>query len=639
MAVEIGALRALLSLDSAAFERGVRQAKQSLGGMRSEFAQTSKSAASSAAVFGNEMDRLRNKFDPLYAASKKYEAELDELNRAHRMGAVSTSAYEAQLESLSQQYLQTGSASRTLGRANTASAASTANLAAQFNDIGVMLAAGQNPLMLAVQQGTQVNQVLDQVGTTGKARLSALASSFMSVVSPANLLTLGVIAGGAALIQWGVSAATAGQETTELQKRIEQARQSTSDLKLELRGLRLGIDQNELALLDAIAAKRANILEIEEDIEAASGRNRRAAEIRLENEQAALSELESQLSETQRLTDEKEVLLQTTQETADAERMLGEQLAEAARQAAVLAANMASARDSAMEAAREFMTVQRLRSRFAGEEAVMSQDVLQVGRGEPAPTVARVSRSRGGGGSRRSSASSGVDRERNKMLSERDSILNSLKTAQDEYNESVAQADRLLSANVLSQEAYTSHLNNLKAELQQSEFGELISGIEDVSDAMAGAIVDGENLGDSLRQVFKSIVRDFAASGIKNMLSNLFNLGGGGGGSGLGKIFAGFFDNGGNIPSGQFGIAGENGPEIVQGPARVTSRRATARVLDRNAAQKVQVELVNPTATLTDDGKFMATVDAKVGRASQITKQETLAATPGYMDRYDRQYR
>lgn len=40
--------------------------------------------------------------------------------------------------------------------------------------------------------------------------------------------------------------------------------------------------------------------------------------------------------------------------------------------------------------------------------------------------------------------------------------------------------------------------------------------------------------------------------------------------------FAGMYDSGGVIPRGQFGIVGENGPEIVNGPARITSRRRTA---------------------------------------------------------------
>ncbi|WP_034911993.1 phage tail tape measure protein [Erwinia sp. 9145] len=42
--------------------------------------------------------------------------------------------------------------------------------------------------------------------------------------------------------------------------------------------------------------------------------------------------------------------------------------------------------------------------------------------------------------------------------------------------------------------------------------------------------------------------------------------------------FAGLYDSGGFIPSGQFGIAGENGPELINGPAHITSRSRTARL-------------------------------------------------------------
>ena len=41
-------------------------------------------------------------------------------------------------------------------------------------------------------------------------------------------------------------------------------------------------------------------------------------------------------------------------------------------------------------------------------------------------------------------------------------------------------------------------------------------------------------------------------------------------------VYAGMYDTGGNIPRGQFGIVGENGPEIINGPVNVTSRRRTA---------------------------------------------------------------
>lgn len=42
--------------------------------------------------------------------------------------------------------------------------------------------------------------------------------------------------------------------------------------------------------------------------------------------------------------------------------------------------------------------------------------------------------------------------------------------------------------------------------------------------------------------------------------------------------FAGMYDTGGNIPAGQFGVVGENGPEIVGGPVSVASRKRTAQL-------------------------------------------------------------
>jgi len=43
--------------------------------------------------------------------------------------------------------------------------------------------------------------------------------------------------------------------------------------------------------------------------------------------------------------------------------------------------------------------------------------------------------------------------------------------------------------------------------------------------------------------------------------------------------FAGAFDSGGNIPAGKWGIVGERGMEVVHGPASVTGRQETARML------------------------------------------------------------
>lgn len=56
------------------------------------------------------------------------------------------------------------------------------------------------------------------------------------------------------------------------------------------------------------------------------------------------------------------------------------------------------------------------------------------------------------------------------------------------------------------------------------------------------------------------------------------------------------YDKGGKIPSGQFGIVGEYGPEIIQGPANVTSRKDTAEMLNKNGYTNITVNVVEDSS-------------------------------------------
>lgn len=136
--------------------------------------------------------------------------------------AKSEAAFVAKMQSMSQAAVQAGTAIAVpLNKAGTAidknaaslskfgntakvAAGQTGNLAAQFNDIAVTLASGQSPFTIALQQGTQISQVLNSLGTGGgvKATLGALAGGFASMVNPISLATIGVIALGGVAIQW-----------------------------------------------------------------------------------------------------------------------------------------------------------------------------------------------------------------------------------------------------------------------------------------------------------------------------------------------------------------------------------------------------------------------------------------------------
>ncbi|HAZ7306239.1 TPA: phage baseplate assembly protein V [Escherichia coli] len=88
--------------------------------------------------------------------------------------------------------------------------------------------------------------------------------------------------------------------------------------------------------------------------------------------------------------------------------------------------------------------------------------------------------------------------------------------------------------------------------------------------------------------------------------------------------FAGMYDSGGYIPRGQFGIVGENGPEIVNGPAKVTSRRNTAALaavvagMMGVAAAPAELPPLHPLALPTKGGEAMVSRAATVPPAQRI---------------------
>lgn len=118
-------------------------------------------------------------------------------------------------------------------------------------------------------------------------------------------------------------------------------------------------------------------------------------------------------------------------------------------------------------------------------------------------------------------------------------------------------------------ENFTSSFGNMFADVltQQSSFKD---GFQDLMQGLVRSVVAG--IGEMIAQWLA----------YKAVTATLGFVGGGGFGGLLGG-FAGLFDKGGRIPSGQWGIAGENGPEIINGPANITSTADTARIIGRSA--------------------------------------------------------
>lgn len=104
-----------------------------------------------------------------------------------------------------------------MSKAAQATKVQTGQLAAQFNDIAVQLAGGQSPMLIALQQGSQITQAFGNAGVKGA--IMGVGSALFSMVNPLSLVTLGIIAAGGAALQYFMSMGEGAAKTEEELKR------------------------------------------------------------------------------------------------------------------------------------------------------------------------------------------------------------------------------------------------------------------------------------------------------------------------------------------------------------------------------------------------------------------------------------
>jgi hypothetical protein len=176
---------------------------------------------------GKELERLRARYSPLFATITNYKTAVNDIKRAHALGAISANEMTSAISKERQAALASTAAikGRNAALADTPAQRGgganpyTSNIAAQFQDIGVSAAGGMSPLQIALQQGTQLSAVFNDLKRDGAGLGSALSSAFMSVISPMSLVTIGIVAAGAAAIQYFSSIDWGGEKSEEVLKK------------------------------------------------------------------------------------------------------------------------------------------------------------------------------------------------------------------------------------------------------------------------------------------------------------------------------------------------------------------------------------------------------------------------------------
>ncbi|NTA16003.1 phage tail length tape measure family protein [Agrobacterium tumefaciens] len=172
-----------------------------------------------------ELDRLRAKYSPLFATISNYKNAVAEIRQAHAAGAISANEMAAAIQRERQAALASTAAIKGRNAAlkatvttSSGNSFNTANIAAQLQDIGVTAAMGMSPIQIALQQGTQLSAVLQQIKDGGQGVGQGLAAAFASVISPLSLVTIGVIAAGTAAFQYFSTIMSEGDKSAEVLK-------------------------------------------------------------------------------------------------------------------------------------------------------------------------------------------------------------------------------------------------------------------------------------------------------------------------------------------------------------------------------------------------------------------------------------
>ncbi|MBB3977366.1 hypothetical protein GGQ64_002572 [Rhizobium azooxidifex] len=257
MVTEVRSLRVVADMDESAYTAGAARkvaADKAMSASGKEVVFQFTETDQKVSQTGNVLARLSRQYVDGFASAQRFNAAINQLTRGVELGKIEMTQATVILDGIYKRYGLMADAAqiaqrgqldlaRAVEQANTRLAAQqkitpanqngvlgqrpanlnpgsfqTANIAAQFQDIGVTAAMGMAPLQIALQQGTQLSMVFEQMKASGQSAGSALAAAFASVVSPLSLITIGLVAGSAALIQYFMTAESSAEKANKLLK-------------------------------------------------------------------------------------------------------------------------------------------------------------------------------------------------------------------------------------------------------------------------------------------------------------------------------------------------------------------------------------------------------------------------------------
>lgn len=612
--------------------------------------------------------------------------------RFDNMGSRTAASFDRTAAGATRAFTVIEGGARRVNTAMNSSRLQTANLAAQLNDIGVQLASGTSPFQIAIQQGTQINQVLGQSGVRGA--VSLLGGAFTSLINPVSLATIAIIGLGGYAVQYFTQLLSDGEKSEEVLKKEAELIQNVAKQWGEaLPALRAYADERE-RLAGEENIRQATKLRIEDIFKDAQ---KQVADLRLElvdlvdqlqnagaseNEivrvQRAFEAFTAAVNDNRDSTAENKELLSAlsavyinsgvpaANDFASAIYGIADAFAEFARQAALAQAQA----DAAIQAGRiaEFQktlpgNLGQLSPVFSGGGEFLNEAEAQAFRAGQTKSQTQIAAERAARGGGRGSKVSEAEREREAVIKLIDALEHEYSLiGLSELERRIANETRKAGAAATDeQKARIAELiTAIDAEreaLKQSE--EAMKAVQEIGrDFLGGFIKDilaGKDATEALRAALGRVADKLLDMALNNLFQNAF--GGGLGGGRRGGLLGGFLIPG-ILHDG--GVAGKDGyghgrsvsPSVFAGARRYHSGGVAGLRPDEVPAILQRGEIVLPRGArggggtevvrvvLQDDSGRMADIaDQRIQTAAgpivEISVQQSMKATkqqmPGLM--------
>jgi TP901 family phage tail tape measure protein len=286
----------------------------------------------------------------------------------------------------------------------------------------------------------------------------------------------------------------------------------------------------------------------------------------------AMRMLEQEAGGTTEETQELERVIQmveTAIENADGDMVtLGGSIVNATGNAAALTSELQAA---ALAARSAVSNLEGGRSGGAGGEMVGGPRFKrQTIEEQAAPFLTNDTPRSSGGGGGGGGGQSQADQDKQAALQ----LMQSLRTEQQIYNDTLAEYQRLMTAGALSADQFALAQQSLNVKMAEAEYAQAINDVSTLADGLITAARNGDNLGVALLQMFATMIQQWLVAAIAAKAADIMSGGilgatlGAGGGGLAGMLFGGIGSNanGTNDWQGGMTMVGERGPELVNLP-------------------------------------------------------------------------